>query len=106
MVEYLRKRGWWVHFITPDRRGAQPFDIIAAKNDIAMAVECKTLADNKNYFPIERLEDNQIHALNRWEACGNTRAYIVVKHRDRIKWIKWSKLREERKVRMDASENS
>lgn len=106
VVEYLRKRGWWVHFITPDRRGAQPFDIVAAKNNKAMAVECKTLVESRNWFDIDRLEDNQVMALNKWLNCGNTEAYIVVKHRGRVHWIKWQKLRAERKVRMNADDNS
>ena len=37
MCELLANRGYWVHFITPDNRGAQPFDIIAVKDGKAFA---------------------------------------------------------------------
>lgn len=76
--EILAKHGWWVHFIAPDRRGAQPFDIIAAKDDEVVALDCKTSA--KPIFPFTRLEDNQVNAFRRWLACGNQNAALIIKH--------------------------
>jgi len=32
VVARFEKNGWWVHFMAPDSRGAQPFDIIAMKD--------------------------------------------------------------------------
>ena len=93
VVEYFRAKGYWVHFIAPDARGAQPFDIIAVKNGFAIAVECKTLADTEKSFPIDRLEDNQKFAFDYWERCGNAEPLIAVKWRGKIKFIGWDKLR-------------
>ena len=28
----LAQHGYWVHFITPDRTGSQPFDVIAVRD--------------------------------------------------------------------------
>lgn len=77
MCDILAKHGYWVHFITPDARGAQPFDIIAVKDSVPYAIECKTLTYSRRYFTIDRLEDNQILAFNRWMRCGNTSPIII-----------------------------
>lgn len=77
--DILAEHGFWVHFITPDARGAQPFDIIAVKNKKAYAIECKTLTFSRRYFTYDRLEDNQILAFNRWLKCGNGEPIILVK---------------------------
>lgn len=74
----LASKGYWVHFISPDSTGAQPFDIIAVKDDSAVAIDCKTA--KKRWFGIERLEDNQIFAFNKWLKCGNNTPQIFVKY--------------------------
>lgn len=82
MCELLSKQGYWVHFISPDARGSQPFDIIAVRDDIAVAIDCKTCEDH--IFRIGRLEDNQINAFDLWERRGNSLAYIAILHEDKI----------------------
>lgn len=80
MCEILAKHGYWVHFITPDARGAQPFDIVAAKDTTAYAVECKTLNFRRRFFTTDRLEDNQILSFTRWMRSGNNDPIIAVQH--------------------------
>lgn len=82
MVRRLTKKGYWVHFMAPDERGAQPFDIIAVKNQKAYAIECKTLSKERRFFPFSRLEDNQIMAFEKWLACGNGSPIISIKWGD------------------------
>lgn len=86
---FLQQAGYWVHFITPDVRGAQPFDILAVKDGKALAIECKTLSVNKKFFSMSRLEDNQIMAFNKWIENGNETPQIWVLHGDIIKVIKY-----------------
>lgn len=93
-------RGYWVHFITPDSRGAQPFDIIAVKNQMAIAVECKTLADSRNYFPKSRLEDNQILAFNKWIQCGNCYPIIAILWKSHIYFVSYKELCDQDKIDM------
>lgn len=100
LCDKLRKEGYWVHFITPDARGAQPFDIIVVKNGFAHAVECKTLAPSEKYFRINRIEENQRLAFEKWLACGNTMPIIAIKHGDEIKTINWDELRDKGKVEL------
>lgn len=97
--------GAWVHFITPDERGAQPFDIIAVKDGKAFAIECKTLTTDKRYFTIDRLENNQIFAFERWMKCGNTIPLIYVEYGDKIVEIPYDVLEEEKKIDMRALAN-
>lgn len=78
----LAQHGYWVHFITPDRTGSQPFDVIAVRDGKAYAIDCKTCS--KPYFGIDRLEDNQILAFERWLACGNSEPLIAIKHDDEV----------------------
>lgn len=97
IVQMLHKEGYWVHFLVP-HKGGQPFDIIAVKDNIAMAIECKTLEDSRRYFHISRLEDNQIMGFEAWLKAGNKMAYVAVKHRGVIHLIPYQQLKEERKV--------
>lgn len=102
VVRELAKTGAWVHFLSPDERGAQPFDIISVRNGIATAVECKTQNDKTRYFPISRLEDNQVMAFDKWIACGNGEPIIMVEYKGRIIPIKYSVLKEKGRVDLDA----
>lgn len=94
--ELLANRGYWVHFISPDRRGAQPFDVIAVKGGEAYAYDCKTSVKRK--FSIARLEINQIAAFERWMKCGNKVPRVAVKYNDHIYIILYSVLKERETV--------
>lgn len=80
----LKTHGFWVHFMAPDRRGAQPFDVVAVKDGVAYAIDCKTLNSRAKSFPLSRLEDNQVTAFFRWMRCGNRGTWIAIKHDDNI----------------------
>lgn len=98
MCGILAAQGYWVHFIVPDARGAQPFDIIAVKDGRAVAIDCKTcVADT---FSIARLEENQIMAFNRWISCGNDMPIIAVKHEDHIYRIRYDELIQRQKIKL------
>ena len=88
--DMLAKKGYWVHFLTPDKRGAQPFDVIAAKNNQPFVFDCKT--SSKKTFSISRLEDNQILAFDRWIARGNSVPYIAVKYNESVYLIPYLEL--------------
>lgn len=97
--EWLSRQGYWVHFIVPDARGAQPFDVIAAKDGIPYVYDCKTCVVDT--FNINRLEDNQIMAFNKWISCGNTEPHIVVKHKGYIFMISFSELKQRKSIKLD-----
>lgn len=94
----LAEQGCWVHFLSPDVRGAQPFDVIAVKNGLSVAIDCKTLHDDARYFPISRLEDNQILAFEKWMQCGNGTPLVFVKYREKIIIISYDVLKEQKKI--------
>ena len=97
-VEYLRNKGYWVHFIVPDNRGAQPFDVIAVKNGKAYAYDCKT--SSKRVFSIDRLEQNQILAFDRWMACGNNVPRLAVLYENRIYIVNYRILCEQERINL------
>lgn len=76
----LSQDGYWAHRLEEDHRGAQPFDVIAAKGGVAFAIDCKTLDEKEKYFYISRLEDNQVLAFEKWMACGNSEPMVFVKY--------------------------
>lgn len=98
MCELLAHDGYWVHFIVPDARGAQPFDIIAVKNGKAIAMDCKTCVANT--FNISRLEENQKMAFDRWLKCGNEEPKIAVKHDGKIYIIEYSRIIKEKSIKL------
>lgn len=88
--QLLADNGFWVHFMVPNAAGGQPFDVIAVKNGIAYAVDCKTC--KANVFSMSRLEDNQILAFEKWMKCGNKVPIIAIKHNDEIRFANYAKL--------------
>ena len=87
----LASKGYWVHFITPNIAGQQPFDIIAVKDNEPIAIDCKTSA--KPIFLLSRLEENQLTAFDLWLRCGNRNCLIAIKYEDKFyqvpyKWLK------------------
>ena len=99
MVKILSDNGYWVHFISPDNRGAQPFDIVAVKNGFALAADCKTCEDH--IFRISRLEWNQMLAFQKWIDCGNGMPVIFVKHNEKIYMVEYDRLVKDEKVDLD-----
>lgn len=91
--ELMAARGWWVHFIAPAANGGQPFDVIAVKAGRAMAIDCKTSV--KRMFSINRLEENQKMAFEKWKACGNEEPLVAVKYKGNIYLIPYSHLKME-----------
>lgn len=105
VCDWFASRGYWVHFITPDSRGAQPFDIIAVKDGSAFAIECKTLSSNRRYFDISRLEQNQILAFDKWIRCGNGVPIVAIEWNDKIYFIDYLWLKRNRKIDMGKEEH-
>lgn len=100
--EVLASKGFWVHFLSPDNKGAQPFDIIAVKNGVAFAFDCKTSSTRK--FNITRMEENQKLAFRKWIECGNSSPYVMIKYKDKILLVKYSKLLESGLIDLESEE--
>lgn len=95
----LADNGFWVHFITPDRTGSQPFDIIAVRYGIAYVFDCKTCESDT--FNISRLEDNQIMSFEKWLKCGNSEPMIAIKHNGRIYYVNYTVLKALKSVKIE-----
>ena len=103
VVTLLSKRGYWVHFITPDSRGSQPFDIIASKDDRPIVADCKT--SSKKWFNISRLEENQIMAFELWLKRGNSKAFIFIKYNEKIYQIPYRMLKGLQIINLEENKN-
>lgn len=99
MVDLLAARGYWAHFIVPDAGGRQPFDIIACKDGVAYAIDCKTCVADK--FSIGRLEQNQIFAFEKWLQCGNREPILAVKHNDKVYLIPYRDIKAKKSVKIE-----
>ena len=102
--EMLRKRGFWVHFIVPDKRGAQPFDVLAVRRNIPYAFDCKT--SSKKYFKMNRLEDNQIMAFEKWLSVGNGTPFIAVKYKEEVYLIPYVEFRDVHDGKVDLEKSA
>ena len=98
VCEKLAQMGYWVHFIVPDARGAQPFDIIAVKNGKAYAIDCKTCASGR--LTSGRLEENQKFAFDRWIKCGNEMPVIVAEYNGNAYCVRYDVLTKQKSVKI------
>lgn len=81
-MKILKDKGYWAHFVTPNKSGSQPCDIIAIKDDRPILIDCKT--SYSNLFPIRRIEENQRQAFKRFSQCGNTKYILAIKYENEI----------------------
>lgn len=96
MCEAFASRGYWVHFIAPDTRGAQPFDVIAAKDGRTYVFDCKTTVNP--VFGMTRLEDNQVMAFEKWIRCGNSMPYVMVLWNSNVYMLPYMRLKSNGKI--------
>lgn len=75
-VEYLTDAGFWVH-IFQDNKNGQPCDVIAAKDGQAYLFDCKDC--RKGYFRLNRMEENQLNAMELFRVTGNTGGMFAVR---------------------------
>lgn len=68
--------GFWVHRMTQSAAG-QPFDVIAARNGKTHVIDCKACA--KNTFRLDRIEGNQISAMQLWRKTGNGDGWFALR---------------------------
>ena len=78
--DVLYDNGYWVHFVERKSSGAQPFDIIAAKNNEIFVFDAKTNSGNR--FVLSRIEENQIESMSLYNDRGNKKSFIVIKKDD------------------------
>lgn len=97
----LAEKGFWAHFVEPNKSGAQPFDVIAYKDGEMWAIDCKTCANNRITWG--RLQINQILAFRKVIELGCTHTFVAVKHNDNIHLVHYLELEQKRSVKLDGS---
>lgn len=71
VAEYLAKRGYFVGDFNKGNSGEQPFDQIAIGSKFILAYDVKHC--NTDYFPLDRVRENQINALSYLDSLNNER---------------------------------
>lgn len=81
----LRDAGFWVHRIAGTDAG-QPFDVIAARHGRVYAFECKVCGKGFR-FPLSRVENNQVTAMQTFINAGNAQSCWFVFKRQSGIWL-------------------
>lgn len=79
--------GFWALRIPRNERGAQPFDILAIKDDKVYAVDCKVCA--RKTFSLDRIEDNQWIAMEIMAMQTNAIVGFLVYHNNQIFFLSY-----------------
>ena len=103
VVMLLSQKGYWVHFITPDASGKQPFDIIASRDDRVIVGDCKT--SKSKWFGVTRFEENQLTAFEKWFKTGNKSAFVFIKYNEKIYQIPYRMLKGLQRINLEECEN-
>lgn len=88
VCKMLSVRGFWA-YETINKQSGQPVDVIAAKDNVCYIIECKVTQTDR--FPLNRVEDNQITAIERFENRGNTQSwfsFFFEKHPDDVLFVR------------------
>lgn len=90
--ELLKRKDYWALQIPRNRRGAQPFDVLAIKDKEIFAIDCKTSASN--LFQLSRVEHNQWSAFKTITNASNggVKAGLAIFHAGEIYWVDYSEL--------------
>lgn len=99
LCKALASCGYWVHFLTPNAAGQQPFDIVAVRNGEALVIDCKTCVQNSISF--SRLEYNQRFAFELWLKRGNSQPIVAVKHNNTIYWVGFTELKRVGRIKLE-----
>ena len=79
-AQKLSQYGFWV-YVTINKAGGQPADVIAAKDSRAYLIDCKVC--EKDIFPLSRIEENQYNAMMLFYKCNNDRGcFFAMKFSD------------------------
>ena len=79
MAVILHDNGFWVHRVQDNPNG-QPCDLIAAKDGKTYLFDCKNCEDDS--FDLNRMEENQLSAMEAFRKAGNSIGIFAVRFRD------------------------
>ena len=86
MSHILAEHGFWVHVLQQNKSG-QPADIIAVKGKFHTLIDCKVISETPPVFRLNRAEENQRLAMDRFLARGKEMCWYAMKMPDGSIWI-------------------
>lgn len=76
VLEILGEHGFWASAFPKDKDGSQPCDIIAVNFKGKHLIDAKDCKNGR--FNFERMEDNQLSAIDRFKECSGGRGWFVL----------------------------
>ena len=80
LARKLADAGFWVHVLQQNKAG-QPADIIVATGDYHTLIDCKDVRSG-NSFRLSRVEENQKHAMWRFQKLADHFCWFAVQFSD------------------------
>lgn len=87
LCNYLSNKNYYIIYNEKGITGAQPCDVVAIKGDIATLFECKNLENESGIFNLDRIEENQRMAYNRYRECDNNNFVLAILWNDNVWFI-------------------
>ncbi len=87
LVKKFGENGFWASLFPKDKDGSQPCDIIALNEFSAYLIDAKDCQNGR--FPFSRIEDNQIHSMERFLKLRCGKCYFALKYPDGVYMISY-----------------
>lgn len=87
LCKYFAEKDYYVIYNEKGVAGSQPVDIVIIKNNIATMIEAKNLENHNGIFNLDRVEQNQVLAYNRYRECQNYNFVLAIYHDNKVWFI-------------------
>lgn len=78
-IAILSENRFWVHRFQENKNG-QPCDVVAARDGKAYLFDCKSCEGT--FFRLDRMEENQICAMDLFDRTGNGKGMFAIRFRE------------------------
>lgn len=89
VVDIFHKKGYWVHNFNSGKSG-QPVDLIVCKDGYCRLIEVKHCSTDRFY--LERIEDNQLLSLRKFNTINQSSSGLVIKVREEFYFISYENI--------------
>ena len=62
-------------------------DIVAAKDNKVFLIDCKTLENKSGTFDLNRVEQNQVFSMRKFNKCGNYNYFLAILYQNNVYFV-------------------
>lgn len=92
LCNFFANRHYYVVYNNKGISGSQPFDILIIRDNVCFAIECKNLENKNGIFNIDRIEENQLLAYNRFLECRNHNFILAILWNNNVYFVNFDLL--------------